>query len=165
MSPKPQYLKHDSNYAWQHGINYRKNPHLYQIGRGQQGVAICEPYKSELIIHWRFKTPEQAQTSAQTIYHMFLNYLKQDDFVGADMAKKHLHMGYTRSRRYANHVSGTKWQQLSNGDWKILPLAKNRNSSPKAQSAEIFYQYWKQARTHSDYLKQKENHKQLLAKL
>ena len=27
---------------------------------------------------------------------MFLDYLKQEDFVGADMAKKYLHMGFTK---------------------------------------------------------------------
>ena len=41
-------------------IDYRENPHLYEIGRGQQ-VLICEPYKSELYPMWRFKTPHQAQ--------------------------------------------------------------------------------------------------------
>ena len=31
---------------WNPKVNYRDNPHLYRIGRGQQGVLICEPYKS-----------------------------------------------------------------------------------------------------------------------
>ena len=78
-----------------------KIPHLYKIGRGQQGVLVCEPYKSEIGKHWRFKTPNVAQKSAETIYKMFIKYLLEDDFVGADMAKKYLHMGFTRSRRYA----------------------------------------------------------------
>ena len=36
---------------------------------------------------------------------MFLNYLKEFDLLG-DMAKKYLHMGFTRARRYWNHSSG-----------------------------------------------------------
>ena len=35
----------------------------------------------------------------ETIYKMFIKYLLEGDFVGADMAKKYLHMGFTRSRR------------------------------------------------------------------
>ena len=104
---QPSYVGFKSNeYHWKPNIDYRENPHLYKVGRGQQGVLICQPYKSELHIHWRFKTPEQARQSAQTIYNMFLDYLKQEDFVGADMAKKYLHMGFTRARRYWNHSSG-----------------------------------------------------------
>ena len=45
---------------WNPKVDYRANPHLYNIGRGQQGVLICEPYKSEICAHWRFKTPEEA---------------------------------------------------------------------------------------------------------
>jgi len=39
------------------------------------------------------------ETSAKAIYTMFLEYLEDDDFVGADMARKFLQMGYTRARR------------------------------------------------------------------
>ena len=86
---QPSYVGFKSKeYHWKPNVDYRENPHLYKVGRGQQGVLICQPYKSELHIHWRFKTPELAQKSAQTIYDMFLDYLKQEDFVGADMAKK-----------------------------------------------------------------------------
>ena len=92
---QPSYVGFKSKeYHWKPNIDYRENPHLYKVGRGQQGVLICQPYKSELHIHWRFKTPEQAKQSAQTIYMMFLDYLKQEDFVGADMAKKGLVLGW-----------------------------------------------------------------------
>ena len=74
---QPSYVGFKSKeYHWKPNIDYRENPHLYKVGRGQQGVLICQPYKSELHIHWRFKTPEQAKQSAQTIYMMFLDYLK-----------------------------------------------------------------------------------------
>ena len=46
---------------------------------------------------------------------MFLDYLKQEDFVGIDI-KKYLHMGFTRARRYWNHSSGKKWTK-QNGKW------------------------------------------------
>ena len=41
-------------------IDFRKHPEKYDIGRGEQGVVLAEPYKSELLPHWRFATPEKA---------------------------------------------------------------------------------------------------------
>ena len=65
---KPSYVgfEHDK-YPWKPDIDYRKNPHLYKIGRGQQGVLICEPYKSELYPLWKFKTPNLAKQSCNMI--------------------------------------------------------------------------------------------------
>jgi len=71
-------------------INFRQHPKLYRIGKGEQGVLLVEPYKSEILPHWRFKTPDIATQSSQKIYCMFLDYLQQDDFVGADMAAKNI---------------------------------------------------------------------------
>jgi len=84
-------------------IDFREHPELYRVGRGEQGVLLVEPYKSELLPHWRFRTPELARASAQHIYAQFLAYKAAHDFVGMDMARKFLQMGYTRGRRYANH--------------------------------------------------------------
>jgi hypothetical protein len=146
-----------ANYPWKAGIDYRKNPHLYKIGRGQQGVLVCEPYKNELHPHWKFRTPEIAQESAEKIYSMFLDYLKYQDFVGADMAKKYLHMGFTRSRRYANHKSGKKWSNES-GERKILPQEKDWASNLKAESAKVFHKYWIKARQNEIYLELRKKH-------
>ncbi len=90
-------------------INFRDRPDLYRVGKGEQGVLLVEPYKSEILPYWRFKNPEIAKQSSEKIYEMFLEYLEKDDFVGADMARKFIQMGYTRSRRYANH---TKWEKI-----------------------------------------------------
>ena len=99
-------------------IDFRKNPELYRIGKGEQGVLLVEPYKSEILPHWRFKTPQIARRSASKIYRMFLAYKSKEDFVGMDMARKFLQMGYTRSRRYANHKSGRKYAE---GSKEVLP--------------------------------------------
>jgi hypothetical protein len=88
--------------------DFRLHPELYRIGKGEQGVLLIEPYKSELLPHWRFKTVEEAKRSAAKIHRMFLAYLKGEDFPGADMARKFLQMGWTRARRYANHKGGRK---------------------------------------------------------
>lgn len=91
-------------------IDFRKHPERYLIGRGEQGVLTVEPYKSEILPHWRFKDPATARESSEKIYVLFLDYLEQQDFVGADMARKFLQMGYTRARRYANYRGGKKYR-------------------------------------------------------
>jgi hypothetical protein len=136
------------DYAWKPDVNYEENPHLYEIGKGQQGVLICQPYKSQLHPLWRFKTPAEADRSRQAIHKEFLRYLSIGDFVGADMCKKYLHMGFTRARRYANHRSGRKYA----ADGSILPQEADWATSLKAESARLFYEYWVLARENSDYL-------------
>ena len=155
---QPSYIgfEHDK-YPWKPDIDYRENPHLYKVGRGQQGVLICEPYKSELYPLWRFKTPDKAQLSCNQIYLKFLEYIDENDFVGADMAKKYLHMGFTRSRRYWNHSSGKKW--TNDGEWKVLPY--DRTEKRFYDSSLIFQKYWKMARENKDYLQMKKQHRSL----
>src|SRR4028118_259456 len=96
-------------------IDFRQHPHLYRVGKGEQGVLLVEPYKGEILPHWRLKSEEIARESSEKIYAMFLSYREQDDFVGMDMARKFLQMGYTRARRYANHRSGKKVRRERTG--------------------------------------------------
>ena len=140
---------------WNPNVNYQNNPELYHIGRGQQGVLICEPYKSRICAFWRFKTVSEAETSSQNILGMFYDYIDDGDFVGADMAKKFLHMGFTRARRYANHRDGRKY----NDDGTIIPQEPDALTCEKAQSAKIFYSAWKEARENDMYLKMKKEHR------
>jgi hypothetical protein len=135
-------------------IDFRQHPELYRIGRGEQGVLMVEPYKSEILPDWKFKTPEIARLSAEAIYQRFLDYKAQEDFVGMDMARKFLQMGYTRSRRYANHKSGRKYAKDSK---TVLP----REEDPiKAESARIFYEKWQLAKNDPDYLRLADRHRQ-----
>ena len=149
-------------------IDFRQHPEIYRVGKGEQGVLLVEPYKSEILPHWRFKTPDIARESSEKIYQMFLEYLEQDDFVGADMARKFLQMGYTRSRRYANHKSGRKYKtnpqkETSKSDQiqarkDILPYEVD---PVKAESAAIFKEKWVQAKTEEKYLQLLAKHKQM----
>lgn len=126
-------------------LNLRQRPELYRIGKGEQGVLLVEPYKSEILPHWRFKTPTIACHSAATIYRLFLAYKANDDFVGMDMARKFLQMGYTRARRYANHASGRKYDAVTG---TLLPRQPDAN---KAAAARVFYEYWQQVRSDPAY--------------
>jgi hypothetical protein len=133
-------------------IDFRKQPELYRVGKGEQGVLLVEPYKSEILPHWRFKTAAEAKKSSAKIYKMFLAYLKADDFPGADMARKYLQMGWTRARRYANHKGGRKYDAKTGRE---LPRVEN---SEKAAAAAIFYERYVAARQHPRYVRLKKVH-------
>jgi hypothetical protein len=149
---KPSYLDFKKeSYAWKADIDYKLHPELYKVGKGEQGVLICEPYKSEIGQYWRFKTAVIATKSSKKILALFRRYLKEKDFVGADMARKYLQMGFTRSRRYANYKAGKKYDKDNN----FLQLPKNTGDPEKIKSAGIFYQAWQIAEASTRYTKMK----------
>jgi hypothetical protein len=134
-------------------IDFRQQPEKYRVGKGEQGVLLVEPYKSEILLHWRIRTPEIARESAEKIYVLCLAYKAADDFVGMDMARKFLQMGYTRSRRYANHRTGRKYAH----DGSELP----RDEDPvKAECARTFYDAYLRAREDADYQRMKREHQE-----
>jgi hypothetical protein len=134
--------------------DFRKHPERYRIGRGEQGVLQVEPYKSEILPHWRFKTPSEARVSAEAILMLFEQYRSKGDFVGMDMARKFLQMGFTRSRRYANHRSGRKYEP---GTKRTLPI----DPDPiKAESALIFREAWIRAKADSEYQRLRALHRE-----
>ena len=117
-------------------IQFKPNDKRYRIGRGEQGVLLVRPYTNDICKHWRFKTHNEAVISSQKIFNMYLEYRNKKDFVGMDMCRKFLEMGFTRARRYANHKDGRKYK---NG--KVLPQEKDWATSEKARSAKRFKTY------------------------
>ena len=113
---------------------FETNDKRYRIGRGEQGVLLVRPYTDDICKHWRFKTPSEAITSATKILHLYHIYKTKSDFVGMDMCRKFLEMGFTRARRYANHKDGKKY----NDDGSIKPQEPDALTSKKAKSARIF---------------------------
>lgn len=159
-----QKFDYSLNYAT---LDLRKQPELYRVGVGEQGVLLVQPYKSELLPHWRFATPDMARESSSRIYQMFLDYLEAGDFVGADMARKFLQMGFTRARRYANHKGGKKYEGPVPENKKGQSGAHGRAELPrgpedpiKAESARIFKAKWEEAQANPTYIALKRQHKQ-----
>ena len=136
-------------------VDYRAHPERYRIGRGERGVLTVEPYKGEILPHWRFRTPAIAQESAKAILGLFEGYKESEDFVGMDMARKFLQMGYTRSRRYANHRSGRKYAK---GGDAVLP---DDPDPVKAECASIFRDAWERAKADPDYRRLMALHREL----
>ena len=116
---------------------FRPNDTRYRIGRGEQGVLLVRPYTDVICRHWRFKTLKEARVSSQKIFDMYLDYRILKDFVGMDMCRKFLEMGFTRARRYANHKDGKKYGK----DGKVLPQEKDWATSEKAKSAKRFKEF------------------------
>ena len=112
----------------------QRNRKLYRIGRGEQGVLLVRPYTNVICDHWRFKTPDEAVKSSNKIFAMYLDYRDEKDFIGMDMCRKFLEMGFTRARRYANHNSGKKYDSEGN----VRPQEPDHATSKYAKSATIF---------------------------
>ncbi|MDB5294051.1 MAG: hypothetical protein JWO31_34 [Phycisphaerales bacterium] len=132
--------------------DFRAHPELYRVGRGEQGVLMVEPYKSELLPLWKFATPAAATESAAALEERFAAYLRAGDFVGADMARKFIQMGHTRARRYTNYAGGRKYKSDGFAQDRSEPDAE------KAESALIFAAAWKRVREDAEYLAMKRKH-------
>ena len=130
----------DYNLDYKHTM-FRPNDTRYRIGRGEQGVLLVRPYTENICQHWRFKTVAIAKKSAKTIYEMYVDYKKIHDFVGMDMCRKFLEMGFTRARRYANHKDGRKYVQTHDEKFRPLPQAKDWATNEKAKAARVFKKY------------------------
>ncbi|TVY16529.1 hypothetical protein LARI1_G005214 [Lachnellula arida] len=142
--PKPHYLS-------------------YRIARGEQGVLTYEPYKSHLLPHWRFRTPQIARTSAETLYQHFLSFYEQEDFVGMDMARKFIQMGMTRAKRYANYEGGRKYKYTAGeegrGDVKVEREKSEGHvgKEGKEEASGVFRGYWETCREHEGYQRLKKD--------
>ena len=64
------------------------------------------------------------------------DYKRRDDFIGMDMARKFLEMGFTSASRYANHspVEGSTIKCLVKSD----PCEQDWRTNTKAKSAADF---------------------------
>ena len=118
-----------------------------------------EPYKSELLPHWRFATPAAARASSEVLFVLFLRYGEAEDFVGMDMARKFLQMGMTRATRYARHKGGRKYQPGTQNERPTDP------DPVKAESAAIFKAKWLEAKSNPIYQALKKRHQEAIKKL
>ncbi len=118
---KPSYIDFDTE-------AYKKRLSRYTL-KGEIGV-LSYPYSKKIHKYWKFKNNVLALESAKKIYQLFKENLlianssgtkrKIKYFIRADICRKFLQMGYTRSMRYYYHKSGKKWGK-KNRSWYILP--------------------------------------------
>ena len=96
---------------------------------------------------WKFKNEAAACDSSEAIYQKFLEYRSEEDFVGMDVARKYLQMGWTRSLRYAKYKGGNKSRPRETLD------------PEKSRVAEVFRKKWRAAADDEVYLRLEEEHK------
>ena len=84
---------------------------------------------------------------------MFCEYKQRKDFIGMDMARKFLEMGFTRARRYANHSSGRKYAS----DGSVSPCEKDCLTNEKARSAKIFKKVRDKAAYDEEYVRMRKD--------
>ncbi|KAI9893195.1 MAG: hypothetical protein M1814_000743 [Vezdaea aestivalis] len=152
----------------------------YQIGRGEQGVLTFEPYKTFLLPLWRFKTVPIARKSSQELLAAFERYGEAEDFVGMDMARKFIQMvriifrslffcltlswctmglelrefkGMTRSKRYANHAGGRKYDADTGKE--LAKSSSHTGAQEKLEASEVFREVWNRCRADENYLRLK----------
>ena len=115
-------------------IKFKPNDSRYRIGRGEQGVLLVR-YIQMIYVNTGDSKHQDAMISTTRILFLYHTYKDKNDFVGMDMARKFLEMGFTRARRYANHKDGKKYDDNGN----IKPQEKRLgNKYKKAKSAQIF---------------------------
>ncbi|KAF1348036.1 hypothetical protein BDV97DRAFT_378132 [Delphinella strobiligena] len=113
----------------------------YRIGRGEMGVLTFEPYKSYLLPLWRFRTPDIASRSSRLLWDQFEQFGARNDF-----------MGFTRSKRYANHKGGRKY----NDDHQVLPKSEGHDDKDdREEASRIFKEVWERCKQDHTYLRLK----------
>ncbi|KAG9254403.1 uncharacterized protein F5Z01DRAFT_621885 [Emericellopsis atlantica] len=125
----------------------------YRVGRGEQGVLSFEPYKSHILPLWRFRTVPIAKKSSEDLWQKFIEFDEQGDFVGMDMTRKFIQMGFTRAKRYANHAGGRKYDKTSG---KEIPRSgSHKGKEEKLAASAIFREVWERCKQHEGYQQKK----------
>jgi hypothetical protein len=138
----------------EYDVNFRDHPEEYEIGRGERGVFKVQPYKGELLPNWTVKTLGEAEEAAETIFEQFREYQREDDFVGMDMARKYLQMGYTRAMRYAKYPGGRKYEDGEERE------PQEWYDEEKREIAKRFEEKWKRVREDDAYRRAKDEHRE-----
>jgi len=172
---KPTYVDFD------HKKFQKKLSTSYDL-RSEVGV-LSYNYSKKIAPLWHFKTPKMAKKSSAEIYDICVKLLKKTaqqildkntssieepfyNFIKADICRKFLLMGYTRSMRYYYHKTGTKWgsrtvkikgSSKKKTEYYILPFDYDPE---KKISAKIFYKAHIKIRESNLYIKLREWYKQ-----
>lgn len=139
--------------ASEYAIDFREQPACYRYEANEKGVFKVQPYKSELLPLWRYKDEAAAKVSVAAIWARYEAYRADEDFVGMDMARKYLQMGFTRAMRYAKYPGGKKYKaDGSEHEQETWADAEKR------KAAVIFREAWQQVLNDPAYERLKHQH-------
>lgn len=139
--------------ATEYDTNFRDHPECYRYQSGEQGVFKVEPYKSELLPSWKYKDEEAAKASVRELREQYAAYREDEDFVGMDMARKYLQMGFTRAMRYAKYPGGKKYDDEGNEN-----EPQQWADEDKRAAAVVFRDAWQEVKDDETYQRLKEHH-------
>ncbi len=137
----------------EYDVDFRARPEAYRYQSGEQGVFKVQPYKGELLPHWGFKDEDTAEDAIAALREQYDAYRKQDEFVGMDMVRKYLQMGFTRAMRYAKYPGGQKY----NDDGTERDPQQWADSEKRAV-AVLFRDAWQDLTDDPAYQRLKERH-------
>ncbi len=137
----------------EYDIDFRERPECYRFQSGEQGVFKVQPYKDELLPLWRYKDKSAAEESMNALSEKYEAYKKAEDFVGMDMARKYLQMGFTRAMRYAKYPGGKKYDADGNENEQ-----ETWADESKREAAVVFRDRWQEVKDDADYQRLKERH-------
>lgn len=139
--------------ASEYDVDFRAHPEAYAYRSGEQGVFKVQPYKDELLPHWGFKDASAAEEAVEALTARYEDYREQGDFVGMDMVRKYLQMGFTRAMRYAKYSGGQKYDddgtERSPQQWA---------DSEKRAAAVVFRDAWQALTDDPTYQQLKDRH-------
>jgi hypothetical protein len=108
-------------------INYKNNPEYYIYTSNEKGALKIEPYKTEIL---------KFEDDQNKLYELFINYINNNDLIGADMIRKFIQIGIKKHKD--NNLFVKKLLEINNNqiyckwidsfNWKISdPYKPNKN--------------------------------------
>ena len=74
-------------------IDYNKNPEYYIYTTTDNDARLIQPYSNIIIPMFNIDNYKDAKHSCLQIFKLFNNYIKNDDFIGADVFRKFIQLG------------------------------------------------------------------------
>lgn len=104
-------------------INYLNNTDSYIYTSNTDGILIIEPFKTKLLQYTIFKNNIEASNNSSILYNIFLEYIENNNMIGADMTRKYIQSCSKKSKFYMdklkiiqNNIKYINW--INTFNWK-----------------------------------------------
>jgi hypothetical protein len=141
----------------EYDLDFRANPDRYRHTPDERGAFKIEPYKSDLLPLWTISGLDSAERAAADVFERYREYRAADDFVGMDMARKYLRMGWTRAMRYAKYPGGQKYERTDDGE-RVERDPQEWYDPEKREIALVYREYLDRVRADDAYETAKQRH-------
>jgi hypothetical protein len=143
----------------EYDLDFRAHPERYRYTADERGAFKIEPYKGELLDLWTISDLDGAREAVSAIRAQFERYRADRDFVGMDMARKYLQMGWTRALRYAKYPGGQKYERREDGT-RVERDPREWYDEEKREIAGVYRDALDRVREDDVYLTLRERHRE-----